>query len=145
MTYYEVTTCRLAIQVCIGYSPNGRARHRTFSMRGLRPDAPDEAIAEILRALAPILLYPITKVRKVTKRTIFFNENAAPSAPPVVLPVPVPVPAEPEIPVWEDREEERAWEEQEKLVLALFVYMLMYRLLPGAIKKAAPLYAAPHK
>jgi len=44
MTYYEVTTCRLAIQVCVGYSPNGRARHRTFSMKELRADASNEAM-----------------------------------------------------------------------------------------------------
>jgi len=73
---YETISCRLAIQVCIGYSPNGRARHRTFSMKGIRPGASGEAIDAIIRALAPLLIYPITKVRKVTKRTIFFNDSA---------------------------------------------------------------------
>ena len=141
--YYEVISCRWAIQVCTGYSSNGRARTRTFSMKGIRPDASDEAIAVILRALAPLLVYPIVKVRKVTKRTIFFNDNAAPATPAIALPTPIPAPVEPEIipaepdilaelfepvvpeiSVWEDWEEERAREEQEKFALALCVYML---------------------
>ena len=82
MSYYEKWSCRIAIQVCIGHFPDGRERHRTFSMRGINPDASPEAIAAVVRALAPVLAYPITKVRKVTKREIFFFEEA-------VLPVPV--------------------------------------------------------
>jgi len=112
-------------------------------MKGIRPDAPDEAIGAILRALAPLLVYPIIKARKVTKRTIFFINNAAPAAPAVALPALVHVPTElefippepyilaelvdpavPEISVWEDWEEERAREEQEKFVLALFMHLL---------------------
>ena len=118
MTYYEVTSCRLAIQVCTGYSSGGRARYRTFSMKGIRPDASDEAIGAILRALAPLLLYPIAQVRKVTKRKIFFTDDAAPATPAITLPAPVSVPMEtellpaeakfvpeliyPEMPVWEE-------------------------------------------
>ena len=129
MSYYEVISCRLAIQVCIGYSPSGRKRHRTFSMKGIRPDASDEAIGAILRALAPLLIYPITKVRKVTKRTIFFNNSAAPAACPRLAGTPsvayscparayVPELVEPEIPFWEVRE-------GEKFVLAqLAMYLL---------------------
>jgi hypothetical protein len=51
-------------------------------MRGVNPNASDEAIACVVRALARVLAHPITKVRKVTKRTIFFYEDA-------VLPLPM--------------------------------------------------------
>ncbi|MCL2009108.1 MAG: hypothetical protein FWG71_01000 [Synergistaceae bacterium] len=81
MSYYEKVTCRIAIQVCIGHFPDGRERHRTFSMRGINPDASFESIDAVIIALAPLLAYPITKVRKVTKREIFFYEEAALPAP----------------------------------------------------------------
>ena len=74
MSYTETLACRVAIQVCIGYFPDGGERHRSFSMKGIRPDASTEAIAEVVRALAPVLAYPITKVRKVVRRTIIFVE-----------------------------------------------------------------------
>ena len=77
MSYYEKISCRIAVQVCIGYFPDGRERHRTFSMRGINPDAAFEAIADVIRALAPLLAHPITKVRKVIKREIIFYEEAA--------------------------------------------------------------------
>ena len=80
MSYTETITCRVAIQICIGYFPDGRERHRTFSMKGIRADAPDEAIAAIVRALAPTLAYPITKVRKVIKRTIIFDDWSTPGS-----------------------------------------------------------------
>ena len=85
MTYTETITCRVAIQICIGYFPDGRERHRTFSMKGIRPDARDEAIAAVVRALAPVLAYPITKVRKIIKRVIVFDDWAAPAAPAVQM------------------------------------------------------------
>ena len=88
MSYYEKISCRIAIQVCIGYFPDGRERHRTFSIKGIKPDAPLEAIASLARALAPVLAYPITKVRKVVKREIFFYEDA-------VMPIPLDI-TEPE-------------------------------------------------
>ena len=102
-------------------------------MKGIRADAPNEAIEAIVRALASVLAYPITKVRKVTKRTIFFDNNAAPATPAVVLPVPVPVepevvpvvpapvpePADPENPVWEASEEA-------KFAFALLVMYLLW-------------------
>ena len=44
MSYYEKITCRIAIQVCIGHFLDGRERHRTFSMRGINPDASFESI-----------------------------------------------------------------------------------------------------
>ena len=83
MSNYEKISCRVAVQVCIGYFPDGRERHRTFSMRGIDPDAPVESIAAVVRAIAPVLAYPITKVRKVTKKVtlILLYEEAA-------LPVP---------------------------------------------------------
>jgi len=104
-------------------------------MKGIRPDASDEAIDAILRALAPILIYPITQVRKVTKRKIFFIEDAAPAAcprlagAPVVLPVPLPVepeiiPVEPEMPVWDREEEENAGEKERFVLALLFMYLL---------------------
>ena len=77
MSFYEKISCRIAIQVCIGYFPDGGERHRTFSIKGIKPDASLEAIANLARALAPVLAYPITKVRKVVKREIFFYVDAA--------------------------------------------------------------------
>jgi hypothetical protein len=67
---YDFSDVAVAVQVCIGYSADGRARHRTFSLKGIRPDARNEGIDAVVRALAAVLTYPITKVRKVTKRTI---------------------------------------------------------------------------
>ena len=81
MPYYEKISCRIAIQVCTGHFPDGRERHRTFSIRNVNPDAPLEPIEAVVRALALILAYPITKVRKVVKRKIFFYEEAALPAP----------------------------------------------------------------
>ena len=79
MSNYEKITCRVAIQVCIGHFLDGRERHRTFSMRGVDPDASPEAIAAVVRALAPVLAYPITKVRKIVKRVIvIFEEGVRP-------------------------------------------------------------------
>ena len=81
MSYYEKISCRIAIQVCVGHSPNGRKKHRTFSMMGIDPNASTKGIAAVIRALAPALAYPITKVTKVTKREIIFYEDA-------VMPIP---------------------------------------------------------
>jgi len=50
-------------------------------MRGIEPNAPLEAIADVVRALAPVLAYPVTKVRKIIKREIIFYEEA-------VMPIP---------------------------------------------------------
>jgi len=67
----EKITCRIAVQICVGYFLDGRERHRTFSLWRVRPDISPETIRYIIRALAPLLEYPITKVEKVTKRVIF--------------------------------------------------------------------------
>jgi hypothetical protein len=57
--------CRLAIQVCVGYFPDGRERRRTFSLAGIKEDAGAEALASVVRALAPLLACPIRLVRIV--------------------------------------------------------------------------------
>ncbi|MDR1376269.1 MAG: hypothetical protein LBJ22_02065 [Synergistaceae bacterium] len=87
---FDKITCRLAIQVCIGLTPGGRLSHRTFSVKGIRPDADMSALAAFVRdAVAPILAYPITKVRLVTKkvRVLFdFRKEIAPLAAPAPEP-----------------------------------------------------------
>jgi len=50
-------------------------------MKGINPDASWEAIMEVVNALAPLLIYPITDIQKVTKRKIIFYEDAALSVP----------------------------------------------------------------
>ena len=137
--YYEVTTCRLAIRLCIGYGPNDRKKHRTFSMRGINPNASWDGIMKVIRALAPVLEFPIVDVQKVTSRKIFFYEDAAPAASAIALPVPVEaeiVHAEPEflpelldsldleISIWE----EKARKEQEELALALMCTLWVWNL-----------------
>jgi len=87
----EKITCRIAIQTCVGYFQDGRERHRTFSLWNVRPDISPEAIRDIIRALAPLLEYPITKVTKVIKRVIFSAEdelNAPDAAPRAATPTP---------------------------------------------------------
>ena len=132
MSYTETITCRIAIQVCIGYSPSGRARRRTFSMKGVRPDAPDEAIAAVVRALAPVLAYPVTKVRKVVKRTIVFDEWKSPAAPAAALAAPVPAP---EVSVWE--EPVAAPEPDEKNALAAVALLCLAWILSRSVWEAS--------
>jgi len=87
----EKITCRIAIQICVGRFPDGRERHRTFSLRRVRPDISTETIRDIIRALAPLLEYPITKVTKVIKRVIFSAEeerNVPDAAPRAATPTP---------------------------------------------------------
>jgi len=87
----EKITCRIAVQICVGYFPDGRERRRTFSLWHVRPDVTPEAIRDIIRALAPLLEYPITKVTKVTKRVIFSADeerNAPDAAPRAATPTP---------------------------------------------------------
>jgi hypothetical protein len=65
---FKKITSRLAIQVCIGYSPSGKARHRTFSIKGIDPNAAFSKLAAFVRdCVAPVLACPITKVTLVTK------------------------------------------------------------------------------
>jgi hypothetical protein len=65
---FDRITCRLAIQVCTGRTPSGRARHRTFSIKNIRPDADLSAVAEVVRAIAKVLAYPVTKASLVIKK-----------------------------------------------------------------------------
>ena len=71
---FDVVTCRLAIKVCIGQTPGGRPSHRTFSIKGINPDADMTALASLVRLIAPILAYPITQVRLVTKKVFLFSD-----------------------------------------------------------------------
>jgi hypothetical protein len=50
-------------------------------MKGINPRASLDAIASVVRALAVLLVYPVTQFRKVTKREIIFYEEAAMSIP----------------------------------------------------------------
>jgi hypothetical protein len=79
--YLEPISCRLAIQVCIGYFPDGRERHRTFSIPNVRRDATADALAAVVRAIAPLLAYPVTKVRLVTRDRLV-TKDASPVARP---------------------------------------------------------------
>ena len=145
MSYTEIIICRLAIQICVGFFPNGRKRRRTFSIKGIRPDASEEAIAAVVRALAPVLACPIIKVRKVVKRTIVFDDWAAPAAAP--LPVSAPVRAaleplavlEPEVPGRE------AWDAEEFAAAALFALTLLRLYVRFALRapRAARLFYMP--
>ena len=81
MAYLEFVRCGLAIQCCIGYFPDGRERHRTFSLRDIRPDATMDALASVVRAIAPLLAYPITKVSVVKKYVLVLDDGGARPAP----------------------------------------------------------------
>ena len=73
---YEKISCRIAVRICVGCLPNGRERHKTFSLRHVRPEVSLETIRDIIRALAPLLEHPITKVTKVTRRETYSDEDA---------------------------------------------------------------------
>ena len=99
---YEKISCRIAIQICVGYFPDGRERHRTISLKHVPPDTSMEAILGIIRALAPVLAYPVTKVTKITKIVLFCAEeerDAGDSVPCAATPAPrvnaEPAPIEP--------------------------------------------------
>jgi hypothetical protein len=66
---FDRITCRLAIQVCVGHFPDGRERHRTFSIKNIDPNADPAVLASLVRdAIAPLLAFPITRARLVTKK-----------------------------------------------------------------------------
>jgi hypothetical protein len=69
----EKISCRLAIQLCIGYFPDGRERHRTFSVKNISPDAEPGALRAFVAAIGKVLAYPVTKARLIIKtvRTVF--------------------------------------------------------------------------
>jgi hypothetical protein len=77
VAYFKSVSCRLAIQLCIGHFPDGRESHRTFSIKNIRRDAGAEAIAALVRAIAPLLKYPITKVRLVKKDRLTLEKPAS--------------------------------------------------------------------
>ncbi|MDR0617039.1 MAG: hypothetical protein LBG29_09555, partial [Synergistaceae bacterium] len=69
LNVYKTISCRLAIQVCVGKTPGGRPSHRTFSIKGIKPGADIAVVASLVRdAIAPLLAYPVTKARLVTKK-----------------------------------------------------------------------------
>jgi hypothetical protein len=57
--------CRLAIQMSVGRTSRGRERHRTLILNDVNPDAGADALAEVVRAIEPLLAFPITEVRRV--------------------------------------------------------------------------------
>jgi hypothetical protein len=82
---FDKITCRLAIQVRIGYFPDGRERHRTFSIKNINPGAEVSALSALVRAIAPLLAHPITKVRLVTKKFRAISGPLAESSPAPVI------------------------------------------------------------
>jgi hypothetical protein len=77
MSQFEFVSCRLAVQICIGHFPDGRERHRTFSIKNIRPDAEDAALLTVVRAVGALLAYPVTKVRLIVKkRRVLFDAKA---------------------------------------------------------------------
>jgi hypothetical protein len=81
LAYFEPVSCRLAIQLCVGYFSDGRERHRTFSIKNIRRDVGADAIAAVVRAIAPLLTYPITKVRLIKKDRLVLEKPASPGTP----------------------------------------------------------------
>jgi hypothetical protein len=69
----EKISCRLAIQVCVGRFPDGRARHRTFSLKNISPGASLDALRALVASIARVLAYPVTKARLIIKvvRAVF--------------------------------------------------------------------------
>ena len=73
----ELVRCRLAIRYCIGYFSDGRERHRTFSLPDVRPDTSADALARVVRAVAPLLTHPITKVSIIKKYVMVLDGAGA--------------------------------------------------------------------
>ncbi len=55
-------------QLCVGHFPDGRMR--TFWIGGVRPDLSADDVAAVARAVAPLLAYPVVRVRFVRKYTL---------------------------------------------------------------------------
>ncbi|MDR1581319.1 MAG: hypothetical protein LBS35_13265 [Synergistaceae bacterium] len=76
MSRFEFVSCRLAIQICIGHFPDGRERHRTFSVKNIKPDADDDALISVVRAIGSLLAHPITHARLIIKsRRVLFGDT----------------------------------------------------------------------
>jgi hypothetical protein len=79
MSQFEFVSCRLAIQICIGRFPDGRERHRTFSLKNIRPDADGGALTALVRAVESLLAYPVTRARLIVKkRRVLFGAESSP-------------------------------------------------------------------
>jgi hypothetical protein len=80
MSQFEFVSCRLAIQIFIGRFPDGRERHRTFSLKNIRPDADDDALTALVRAVGSLLAYPVTRARLIVKkRRVLFGAESSPA------------------------------------------------------------------
>jgi hypothetical protein len=74
MSQFEFVSCRLSIQICIGHFPDGRERHRTFSVKNIKPDADEAALLTAVRAIGSLLAYPVTRARLIVKkRRVLFD------------------------------------------------------------------------
>ena len=67
MPHCELIDCRIKIQICVGYFPDGRMRTRTFGIKDVRPDVSADDVAAVARVLAPLLAHPVVCVRLVRK------------------------------------------------------------------------------
>jgi hypothetical protein len=61
----------------MGHFPDGRERHRTFSVKNIKPDADDTALIAVVRAVGSLLAYPVTHARLIVKsvRVLFDNRS----------------------------------------------------------------------
>ncbi len=59
---FELVACRIAIQLCVGHFPDGRARHRTVSIQNVRSDLTADEICAFVRAVSPLLAHPVAQV-----------------------------------------------------------------------------------
>ncbi|MDR0764776.1 MAG: hypothetical protein LBE65_04200 [Synergistaceae bacterium] len=74
MSRFEFVSCRLAIQVCVGHFPDGRERHRTFSLKDIKSDADAAALITVVRAIGSLLAHPVTHARLIVKsRRVLFD------------------------------------------------------------------------
>jgi hypothetical protein len=80
MARLELVGCRLAIQMNVGYFPNGRARRRTVTLRNVHPDASADQLAMVVRALEKVIAHPIIRVRVVKKYILVADGGEARSA-----------------------------------------------------------------
>jgi hypothetical protein len=71
----------LAIQVCVGHFPDGRERHRTFSLKNIKPDADAAALIAVIRAVGSLLAHPVTHARLIVKERRVLFDATKPDAP----------------------------------------------------------------
>ncbi|MDR0764156.1 MAG: hypothetical protein LBE65_00995 [Synergistaceae bacterium] len=81
MSRFEFVSCRLAVQICVGHFPDGRERHRTLSLKNIKPDADAAALITVVRAIGSLLAYPVTHVRLIIKsRRVLFDVKSGMTA-----------------------------------------------------------------